>query len=832
MEDTALKEPSSSLFSPAPIDGLFSLLHLSVQYLDTELARAVHACFLKLQVEDTRLGNALISAYLKLGLVRDAYRVFLSLSCPNIVSYTALISGFAKSNREVEAINLFFRMRSAGIEPNEYSFVALLTACIRILHLELGLQVHSLVIKMGFVESVFVANALMGLYGKFCGYLDHVFSVFDEMPQRDITSWNTVLSSVVKESMHAAAFDLFQDMQRNIGFRLDCFTLSALLTACAGTNSFMKGQEVHAHAIRIGLEANLSVNNALIGFYSECGKVKDVVTLFERMQVKDVITWTEMVTAYMEFGLLDMAVEIFEKMPEKNCVSYNALLAGFCRNGEGLKSLELFVNMVENGLELTDFTLTSVVRACGLLMESSISEQIHGFCMKFGFGSNARIEAALLDMCTKCGRMSDAERIFCRWPSDWNNSIICTSMVSGYARNGLPDDALSLFHHCQAEGNMIVDEVSVTSILSVCGTLGFHEMGEQIHCYALKAGLLSDVGVGNSVISMYSKCCNIDNAIKAFNIMPKQDIVSWNSLIAGHLVHRQGDEALVIWSRMKELEIKSDAVSFALVISAYRHTESNLVASCLKLFHSMKNNYGIDPTLEHYASLVGVLGHWGLLDEAEEIIRKMPFKPDASVLRALLDGCRIHLNITIGKRVAKHILALEPQDPSTYILVSNLYSASGRWHYSEVVRQVMREKGFRKHPARSWIIHRNKVHSFYTRDKSHPQEKDIYSGLDILILECLKAGYVPDTSFVLQEVEEHQKKNFLFYHSAKLAATYGLLMTSTREPVRIMKNILICGDCHTFLKYVSIVTRRDIFVRDSSGFHHFVNGQCSCKDHW
>ncbi|PQQ09074.1 pentatricopeptide repeat-containing protein [Prunus yedoensis var. nudiflora] len=123
---------------------------------------------------------------------------------------------------------------------------------------------------------------------------------------------------------------------------------------------------------------------------------------------------------------------------------------------------------------------------------------------------------------------------------------------------------------------------------------------------------------------------------------------------------------------------------------------------------------------------------------------------------------------------------MEPKDPSSYILVSNLYSASGRWHCSEMVRDKMRKRGFRKHPGQSWIIHNNKIHPFYARDKSHLQAKDIYSGLEILILECLKAGYVPDTSFVLQEVEEHQKKDFLYYHSAKLAATYGLL-TSSQE---------------------------------------------------
>ena len=808
----------------------YYLLDLSVRYDDVELIKAVHASIFKL-AEDIHLANALIVAYLKLGMVLNAHKVFVGLSCPNVVSYTAMISGFAKSNRERQAMEIFFRMRSSGIELNEFSFVAILTVCIRLLDLELGCQLHAIVIKMGFLNYTFVSNALLGLYGK-CGYLDTVLQLFDEMSHRDIASWNTVISSVVKEMMYERAFELFRDMRRIDGFRIDHFTLSTILVAATGGVASMVGREIHAHVIKIGFESNISVINALIRFYTKCGSIKHVVALFEKMRVRDVITWTEMITAYMEFGFTDLALEVFDKMPARNSISYNAILSGFCQNGEGSKALAFFCRMVEEGVELTDFTLTGVLNACGLLMEAKISKQIHGFILKFGFGSNACIEAALLDMSTRCGRMADAQKMFSQGPFRQSGSIIWTSMICGYARNAQPEEAISLFCQSQLEGAMVVDEVASTAVLGVCGTLAFHEMGKQIHCHALKSGFLSDLGVGNSIITMYSKCSNMDDAIKVFNVMPAHDIVSWNGLIAGHLLHRQGDEALFVWSKMEKAGIKPDTVSFVLIISAYRHTNSNLVDNCRRLFLSMKTIYHIDPTVEHYTSLVGVLGYWGLLEEAEEMINKMPIEPEASVWRALLDACRIHSNTTIGKRAAKHLLAMKPQDPSTYILVSNLYSASGRWHCSDMVREEMRVKGFRKHPGRSWIIHENKVHSFYARDKSHPQAKDIHSGLELLIMECLKAGYVPDTSFVLHEVEEHQKKDFLFYHSAKIAATYGLLMTRPGRPIRIVKNILLCGDCHTFLKYVSIVTGREIFLRDASGHHCFLNGQCSCKDYW
>lgn len=805
------------------------LLRLSVRYGDTELAKTVHAAILKLQEDNTYLSNAVISAYLKLFHLSYANRVFAALRSPDVVSYTAMISGFAKSNRENEAIELFFEMRDSGIEPNEYTCVALLTACMRLLDLELGYQVHAFVVKLGFLDCTYVANALMGLYSN-CGCLGSVIELFNEIPLRDIVSWNTVISSLVKEGMNDEAFQYFHDMLSIDGLTADYFTLSSLLVACSACAGMREGGEIHGHAIKIGYQNNLSVNNALIRFYTKCGNVEDVSNLFGRMLVKDVFTWTEMITAYMEYGLVNLAEEAFDMMPERNCVSYNALLGGYCQNEQGLKALSLFCNMVEEGIELNDFTLTTILKACALTMQKETSEQIHGFLLKFGFGSNYHIEAALLDMCTWCGRMDDAEKILHQWPLDEEKSIALTTLVCGYARNAELEKAISLFSRGQSGESLALDEVASTTSLGICGVLGLHKLGEQIHCCSLKKGHLSDVKVGNSAISMYSKCGEIKDAIRLFDVMPWHDIVSWNCLLAGHILHRQGDETLAVWEKMEKLGIKPDSITCLYVISAYKHTSSNLVGACRSFFNSMDSAYNIQPSTEHYAHLVGVLGYWGLLDEAEETIHKMPFPPKASVWRVLLDCCRMHLNITVGKRVAKEILSIEPHDPSTFILRSNLLSASGRWHCSEQAREEMREKGFRKIPGRSWIIHDNKVHSFFARDSSHPLTKDIHSGLEILILECLKSGYVPDTSFVLHEVEEHQKKNFLYYHSAKLAVTYGLLMTRPGKPIRVMKNILLCGDCHTFLKHVSVVTKREIHVRDASGFHYFSCGNCTCKE--
>lgn len=757
-------------------------------------------------------------------------------------SYSALISGHARLGSPASAaVELFRRMRLAGLAPTEYTFVGLLTACIRRGNPRLGSQVHALAVKGRCCGgSLLVANALLGMYVK-CGRFDDALRVFDGMERRDVSSWNTVLSGLVELGRYEEAFELFGDM-RSSGVGADRFSLSALLTAATEGFSLPEGAAVHALSLKSGLEIDLSVGNALIGFYAEHGdSVEDVVGVFQRLPVKDVISWTGLLNGYMEFGLVGMALDVFDRMPEKNFVTYNAVLTGFCQNKEGvrvtfakkagLRGLGLFRQMLEDGLEISDVTVTGVLNACAIAANRKTSKQVHAFVIKCGCGSSPWIDAALIDMCIKCGRSGDARLLFEQWRHEESFHIAWNSLLLASFRHGEYEKALSTFLQMFRSSDVqFIDEFVLTTVLGVCGALGFAELGKQMHSFAAKSGLLCARGVGNAIISTYGKCGELKDAINFFERMPCWDLVSWNALITAHLLHHQGDEILDLWSRMERLAIKPDSITFLLVISACSYTSSDSADKCRELFLSMSSTYGIEPTVDHFAAFVYVLGCWGRFDEAEQFIGSMPFKPGALVWRSLLDSCSKRSNMTVRKQAMKHLLALEPEDPSTYVLTSNLYSESARWHHSENTRLEMREKGMHKIPARSWTFHDNTVHSFFARDRSHPQSKDIYAGLDVLILECIKAGYEPDTAFVLHDVEEYQKRHFLMYHSAKLAAMYGLLMASPGQTVRVVKNIRMCGDCHSFLEYASAATRKEISVRDTSGFHVFKGGKCCCRE--
>ncbi|PWZ38526.1 Pentatricopeptide repeat-containing protein [Zea mays] len=814
--------------------------------------RAAHAAAVKSGAlglsSDARTANAVMCAYLRAGRLADARDVFDWMPARDAASYSALISGYARLaggsgsvTATVASAELLGRMRLAdGLLPTEYTFVGLFTACARRGNPRLGTQVHALAAKSGHSSLLLVANAILGMYVK-CGRFGDAMRAFDGMDRRDVSSWNAVLAGLVELGRHDEAFEMFGEMRASGNVRADRFSLSALLTAAGEGVGQLQGEAVHALSLKSGLETDLSVGNALIGFYAEHGaSVEDVVSVFQRMPVKDVISWTGLLNGYMEFGLVDMALDVFERMPQRNFVTYNAVLTGFCRNKEGvratfakkagLRGLGLFRQMVEDGLEISDVTVTGVLNACAIAADRKVSEQVHAFVIKCGCVSSPWIDAALIDMCIKCGRSGDAHLLFEQWQHEESFHIAWNSLLLASVRGGEYEKALSTFLQMfRSSGAEFIDEFMLTSVLGVCGSLGFAELGKQMHTFAAKSGLLSTRGVGNAIISMYGKCGELKDAISLFERMTCRDLVSWNAMITAHLLLHQGDDILKIWSEMERSMVRPDSITFLLVISACSHTSSDSTDKCRKLFLSMPSTYGIEPAMEHYAAFVYVLGCWGRFDEAEQLIGGMPLQPGALVWRSLLDSCSKHSNMAVRRRAMKHLLALEPQDPSTYVLTSNLLSESARWRSSENTRLEMYEKGMRKIPARSWTFHGNMVHSFFARDKSHPQSRDIYAGLDVLILECIKAGYEPDTTFVLHDVEEYQKRHFLMYHSMKLASMYGLLMAGPGQTIRVVKNIRMCGDCHSFLEHASAATGKVISVRDSSGFHIFRGGKCSCS---
>jgi pentatricopeptide repeat protein len=273
-------------------------------------------------------------------------------------------------------------------------------------------------------------------------------------------------------------------------------------------------------------------------------------------------------------------------------------------------------------------------------------------------------------------------------------------MIAAYAQNGQGEEALQLFRQMQLAG-VKPNLKTFTSVLPACANLAALEQGKEIHKEIIRNRFKSDVFVGSALVDMYAKCGSLEHAQDEFYKICHPNVVSWNAMIAGYAMHGHGKEALQLFEQMQYSGTNPDSVTFISVLSACCH--AGLVKEGCHYFDSMNQYYHITPTREHYGCMIDLLGRAGRLYEAQDLISKMPIKPDASMWGCLLAACRTHNNIKLGKYVAGCILELDPENTTPYVLLSNMYAEAGRWDGIEEVRKMMKDRGLKKKRGCSWI---------------------------------------------------------------------------------------------------------------------------------
>eukprot|EP01018_Ginkgo_biloba_P025680 Gb_11081 [translate_table: standard] len=673
------------------------------------------------------------------------------------------------------------------------------------------------------------------------------------------------------------------------GMHLDSSTYGVLLQGCAKDKALAEGRRVHAHLFITGFEQTIFIGNHLVNFYAKCGSVidarqvfdkmparnvfswntmiagyfkcnsiEDAIQLFDEMPERNVVSWTTMIAAHAKRGSIQDARKLFDKMPERNYVSWTAMIATYAQHGEGKQALYLFCQMQRETMKLDQFTFASVLSACASLEALDLGKQVHTHIIKFGLESNVFVGSALVDMYSKCRGVDDARQVFDKmsvrdvhvWTAmisgyarcgnmeyarqlfdkiHERNVVTWNAMISSYTQHGHGEQALKLFSVMQNAG-VKQDHCTFPCVLSACANLAALEHGKQIHAHVIKIGFESCVSLENALITMYFKCGTVDDANQVFEEMAEPNVVSFNAMISGFAQHGRGKDSLQFFEQILRAGFKPDHITFIGILSACSH--AGLVDEGRHYFDLMCQDHCIVPSMDHYACMIDLLGRAGHLNEAVDFINSMPFEPDASVWGALLGACRIHGNAELGKRAAEYLIQLEPQNDSTYVLLSNIYAVTGMWDGVAEIRKQMEVMGVKKKVGYSWIEVNKKVHPFMVKDRSHPQSGEIYAMLERLDRQMKEAGYLPDMNSVLHDVETEDKEHSLCYHSEKLAIAFGLISTPAGRLVRIIKNLRMCGDCHIAAKFICKIVGREIIVRDANRFHHFKDGLCSCGDYW
>ncbi|CAK9258164.1 unnamed protein product [Sphagnum jensenii] len=587
--------------------------------------------------------------------------------------------------------------------------------------------------------------------------------------------------------------EVLQSLEQR-GICVDASTYKLLLRRCTHTRNLMEGRNVHLHIIKTGFKPDVYLLNALLNMFCKCGSLLEARKVFDTMQVRDMISWTLMLASnlvhmYVRCGSLVEARKVFDAMQERAAITWTFMLAGYAKQGLNQEAFKLYEQMAERN-----------VVSWNALIAGSVQN----------------------------GNYEEAFKVFDNMKV--RDVISWSAMIEGYAEHGPYERALEVFQQMESHASVKPNTVTFIGLLKACANQASQQSARLVHTWIAAAGLESNIRVGNGLINMYAKCGSIKDAYNTFNTMPEKDLVTWSAMIVGLGQHGYAREALQLFHELISEGVKPDGVVFIGVLSACSH--AGLVDEGLQYFFSMSRVHGISPGDEHFGCVVDLLGRAGHLDEAEDFVNKMPLSPGGATWGAVLGACRLHGNVKLAERAAEICFKLEPQNSAVYMSLSHVYATAGLWNKATSLRKLMKERGIKKEAGRSWIEVANKTHSFRSGDTAHPQIAEIWSELDNLTTEMEEAGYVPDTRWVMQDVDEHKSRQILRCHSEKLAIAFGLISTPPGSIIHIWKNLRICGDCHTASKFISKLRGREIIARDANRFHQFRDGMCSCGDYF
>lgn len=508
---------------------------------------------------------------------------------------------------------------------------------------------------------------------------------------------------------------------------------------------------------------------------------------------------------------------------------FNTIIRAYAQTSHSKDKALCFYNvMLGYGVLPNKFTYPFVLKACAGLGDLNLGKSVHGSLVKLGFDDDVHVQNTMVHMYCCCGREIEfARKVFDEMPK--LDSVSWSAMIGGYVRLGWSTDAVGLFRKMQMVG-VRPDEVTMVLVLSACTDLGAFELGKWVESYIEKERVQKTVELCNALIDMFAKCGDVDKALTLFRNMSERTIVSWTSVIVGLAMHGRGLEAVSLFDEMIGSGVAPDDVAFIGLLSACSH--SGLVEKGKRYFDLMIKGFKIVPKIEHYGCMVDMLCRAGLVKDAIDFVQKMPILPNPIVLRTLISACRAHGELKLGERITKQLIRNEPMDESNYVLLSNIYAKMFHWEKKTKIREVMDKKGMKKIPGSTMIELDNEIYEFVAGDKSHRQYKEIYEMMDEMGRELKRAGYAPTTSEVLLDIDGEDKEDALNRHSEKLAIAFALLNTPPGTPIRIVKNLRVCGDCHSATKFISKIYNREIVMRDRNRFHHFREGVCSCEDFW
>lgn len=608
----------------------------------------------------------LVSLYGTLGLIESARKVFDQITNPDLFSYKVMIRWYFINDLYLDIIGFYTCMRKCLKEHDNIVFSIVLKACSELRDGYFGRNVHCHIVKAGSADS-FVLTGLVDMYAK-SGEVESSCAVFDEIEDRNVVCWTSMIVGYVQNDCAEEALSLFNRMRDGL-VEGNEYTFGSIVRACTKLGALHQGKWVHGYVTKDGMDLNSHLITALVDMYVKCGAIRDARSIFDELCTIDHVSWTAMVVGYTQSGLPKEAMMLFTD--------------------------KKWVDILPNSV-----TIASVISACAQSGNSRLGRSGHGLGIKLGL-EDASVTNALVDMYAKCCMIGDAQYLF---ETVSNKDVITwNSIIYGYTQGGSAYEALRLFHQMRTE-HFWPDAVTLVTVLSACASLGAVRVGSSLHAYSIKEGLLScgNVYVGTALLTFYAKCGDAKSAREVFDGMEEKNTITWSAMIGGYGMQGDCSGSLTLFKDMVKEKMEPSDVTFTAILSACSHT--GLVGDGWRYFDSMCRQYNFVPSMKHYVCMVDLLARNGRLEEAWDFIEKMPIlQSNVSLLGAFLHGCSLHSRFDFGEMAVRRMMELNPNDACYYALMSKLYASDGRWSQAYEMMEAMKMRDLSKSPGWSRV---------------------------------------------------------------------------------------------------------------------------------
>ncbi|CAA7050647.1 unnamed protein product [Microthlaspi erraticum] len=554
------------------------------------------------------------------------------------------------------------------------------------------LQIHAFMLRHAIETNVQIFTKFLVISSSAVG-ISYARKLFDQRTHReDSFLCNSMIKSYLETRHYSDSFSFYRDLRKETIFSPDNFTFTTLTKSCTLSMCVHEGLQLHSQIWRSGFCSDMYVSTGVVDMYAKFGKMGYARKVFDEMPQRSEVSWTALICGYAKCGELDVASKLFDEIPEaKDVVMYNAMMDGYVKFGDMTSARRLFDEMRVK----TVITWTTM---------------IHGYC-----NSND---------------IDSARVLFDAMPE--RNLVSWNAMIGGYAQNKQPQEAIRLFQELQANTSFDPDDVTIVSVLPAISDTGAVSLGEWCRRFVERRKLDKKVKVCTAILDMYCKCGEVEKARRVFDEMVgEREVASWNAMIHGYGLNGNANAALDLFLAMMR-EVKPDEVTMLAVLSACNH--GGLVEEGRKWFYRMEEEFGLVAKIEHYGCMVDLLGRAGELEEAEDLIRSMPFEPNGIVLSSFLSACGQYKDVERAERVLKKAVELEPENDGNYVLLRNLYAGDSRWDDVGVVKNMMRKNKAKKEVGCSSIEIDSVVSEFISGDTTHPYRRNVRLVLGKLLM--------------------------------------------------------------------------------------------------